>query len=88
MKLQGTAVLILPHGNEEKTAKGIIIPKTVKNFTMTGDVIDAGPGCKTVMSGDKVYYNKRTATILEVIGKEDHHLVTEDNIFMVYGSNK
>lgn len=85
MKLQGKAVLILPHDNDEKTKKGIIIPKTAKNYTLTGKVLDIGPECTQVNKGDKVFYNKRTATILEVIDSPDHHLIIEDNIFMIYG---
>jgi co-chaperonin GroES (HSP10) len=85
MKLKGNTVLIMPHGNDEKTKTGIIIPKTAKNHAMTGDVIDIGPMCEEVKKGEKVYYNKRTATILESIDGDDMHFVTEDHIFLIYG---
>ena len=64
---------------EEKTAGGIIIPDTVKEKPMEGEVIAAGPGARNdqghlvaldVKSGDRVLFGKWSGTEVKIDGEE------------------
>jgi chaperonin GroES len=84
LKLQGQTVMIKPHENDEKSKGGIIIPKSNKNYQLSGDVVGvAVEASKHLKKGEKVFYNKRTATEIEDEGKV-FHLVQIDNIFCTY----
>ena len=80
MKIQGTVILIKPHENAKATPRGILIPKTIKTKPKTGTIIDHGPGCKQAMIGDDIYYNSKSASVIEING-EVHHFINERQAF-------
>lgn len=82
MKLQGKTILILPHDNPEQMGN-IKIPKSAKNFMLTGDVIDIAPGVKQVQKNEKVFYNKGTRSEITLKGIV-YHLVQEEYIVLRY----
>ena len=62
-----------------KTAGGIIIPDTVKEKPMQGEVVSAGPGARDdagrlvaleVKKGDKVLFGKWSGTEVKIDGNE------------------
>ncbi len=64
---------------EEKTSGGIIIPDTVKEKPMEGQVIAAGPGARNeqgaivaldVKAGDRVLFGKWSGTEVKLDGEE------------------
>jgi chaperonin GroES len=64
---------------EEKTAGGIIIPDTVKEKPMEGEVIAAGPGARNehgeivvldVKEGDRILFGKWSGTEVKLDGEE------------------
>ena len=64
---------------DTKSAGGIIIPDTVKEKPMQGEVIAAGPGARDeqgrlvpleVKKGDKVLFGKWSGTEVKIDGKE------------------
>src|SRR5438128_11593715 len=64
---------------EEKTAGGIIIPDTVKEKPMEGEVVAAGPGARgedgkvrplDVKAGDRVLFGKWSGTEIKIDGEE------------------
>ncbi len=64
---------------EEKSAGGIIIPDTVKEKPMEGEVIAAGPGARDehgttvpldVRAGDHVLFGKWSGTEVKLDGEE------------------
>src|SRR6059058_3399573 len=64
---------------EEKSAGGIIIPDTVKEKPMEGEVIAAGPGAHNeqgvfvpleVKAGDRVLFGKWSGTEVKLDGEE------------------
>lgn len=83
MKLLGTAVMILPDDNPEKTEKGIYIPRTAKEKPITGKVVGVGPGCKGVSAGLYVFYDRKAASTMDVNGVE-HHFINENQIMAHY----
>jgi len=63
----------------EKSSGGIIIPDTVKEKPMEGEVIAAGPGARdehgtvvplAVISGDRVLFGKWSGTEVKLDGEE------------------
>jgi len=73
---------------EEKTAGGIIIPDTVKEKPMEGEVVAAGPGARNeqghivaldVKEGDRVLFGKWSGTEVELDG-EDLLIMKESDI--------
>jgi len=82
MKLQGTVVLLTPEENLEKTDKGIIIPKTIKDKPNFGIVVDVADGCTQLKAGDKVRYNRKSANIAHVNGVE-YHFINEGQAFYI-----
>jgi len=85
MKLQGNSILILPDENPEKTEKGILIPKTVKNNQLIGTVIAKGPECEIARIGDHVIYSKGGSVIN--YNNNEHHSITEDKLLYIYHSH-
>ena len=72
-------VLIRRIEEEEKTKGGIIIPDTVKEKPMEGEVIAAGPGARgddgalhplDVKVGDRVLFGKWSGTEIKIEGKD------------------
>jgi chaperonin GroES len=64
---------------EEKTLGGIIIPDTVKEKPMEGEVVAAGPGARNeqgaiqaldVKAGDRVLFGKWSGTEVKIDGEE------------------
>ena len=64
---------------EEKTKGGIIIPDTVKEKPMEGEIIAAGPGARddhgtvvalSVKAGDRVLFGKWSGTEVKIDGEE------------------
>jgi chaperonin GroES len=64
---------------EEKSAGGIIIPDTVKEKPMEGEVVSVGPGARDeqgqvqaldVRAGDRVLFGKWSGTEVKVDGEE------------------
>ena len=64
---------------EEKTSGGIIIPDTVQEKPMEGEVIAAGPGARdekgnvvalAVKAGDRVLFGKWSGTEVKLDGEE------------------
>jgi chaperonin GroES len=73
---------------EEKTAGGIIIPDTVKEKPMEGEVVAAGPGARNeqghivaldVKEGDRVLFGKWSGTEVKLDG-EDLLIMKESDI--------
>jgi chaperonin GroES len=72
-------VLIRRIEQEAKTAGGIIIPDTVKEKPMEGEVMAAGPGARgedgeirplDVKPGDRVLFGKWSGTEIKIDGEE------------------
>ena len=64
---------------EEKTAGGIIIPDTVKEKPMEGEILAVGPGARneqgaivelSVKAGDRVLFGKWSGTEVKLDGQE------------------
>jgi chaperonin GroES len=64
---------------QEKSAGGIIIPDTVKEKPMEGEVMAAGPGARneagtivalSVLTGDRVLFGKWSGTEVNIDGEE------------------
>ena len=70
-------VLVIPAAAEEKTVSGIIIPDTVKEKPLKGEVVAVGKGTKeeemVVKQGDHVLYGKYAGTEIEIDGVQ--HLI-------------
>jgi chaperonin GroES len=72
-------VLVRRIEQSEKTAGGIIIPDTVKEKPMEGEVVAVGPGARgddgrihplDVKSGDRVLFGKWSGTEIKLEGEE------------------
>ena len=72
-------VLIRRVAQDEKTAGGIIIPDTVKEKPMEGEVVAVGPGARSedgkihpldVKIGDRVLFGKWSGTEIKLDGEE------------------
>jgi chaperonin GroES len=72
-------VLIRRVAEEEKTAGGIIIPDTVKEKPMEGEVVAVGPGARAedgkvqpldVKVGDRVLFGKWSGTEIKLDGED------------------
>ncbi len=75
----GDRVVVKPLPREEMTKSGIVLPDTVKEKPMEGEVLAAGPGkiledgtreAMDVKVGDKVLYAKYAGTEFKVEGDE------------------
>ncbi len=76
---------------QEKTAGGIIIPDTVKEKPMEGEVLAVGPGARNeqgvivppdVKSGDRVLFGKWSGTEVKLDG-EDLIIMKESDLMGV-----
>jgi len=81
-------VLIRQIEQEEKTPGGIIIPDTVKEKPMEGEVVAAGPGARSgdgrivpldVKVGDRVLFGKWSGTEIKLDG-EDLMIMKESDL--------
>ena len=84
-------VLIRQIEQEEKTPGGIIIPDTVKEKPMEGEVVAAGPGARSedgrivpldVKAGDRVLFGKWSGTEIKLDG-EDLMIMKESDLLGV-----
>ena len=84
-------VLIRRLEEDEKTAGGIIIPDTVKEKPMQGEVVAVGPGARgddneivppDVKEGDVVLFGKWAGTEVKLDG-EEYIIMKEADIFGV-----
>ena len=82
-------VVIQPNMKEEKSSGGIILPDTVKEKPVIGEVVSIGSGKKTedgklvpmtVKIGDKVLYGKYSGTEVTING-EEYLIMRETDIF-------
>jgi len=75
MKIKPLAdrVLVKPAVAEEKTLGGIIIPNSVKEKPLKGEIVAVGNGTKdeemVVKAGDSVLYGKYAGTEIELDGE-------------------
>ncbi len=83
MRPTGKAVCILPDGNPDKTASGIIVPKTIKELPNRGKVISAGPEVEQVKVGDDVMFPRKAGSAI-MLDDVEHLLVTEDKIQFIF----
>ncbi len=72
-------VLVRRIEQEEKTTGGIIIPDTVKEKPIEGEVISVGPGARNekgelvpldVKAGDRILFGKWSGTEVKIDGEE------------------
>jgi len=84
-------VVVKPLETDEKKQGTIIIPDTVKEKPMHGEVVAVGPGkisdggqkvAMEVKKGDKVLYGKYSGTEVTVDGKE-YLIVRESDILAI-----
>jgi chaperonin GroES len=79
----------------EKSAGGIIIPDTVKDKPMEGEIVAAGPGARNelggivpldVKSGDRVLFGKWSGTEVKLDGEELLIMKESDLLGVVEGA--
>ena len=84
-------VVVKRFEEDAKTAGGIIIPDTVKEKPMQGEVVAAGPGARDdagkvipldLKAGDRVLFGKWSGTEVKIDG-EDLLIMKESDIFGV-----
>jgi co-chaperonin GroES (HSP10) len=81
MRLQGNTVLIKP--DAPATVKGSIHLPVSNKKAHSGMVLDTGPGCDTVKSGDRVHYTPKKAHHIDIKGIE-HHFIPEGDVAYIY----
>ena len=84
-------VVVRRADQDQKTSGGIIIPDTVKEKPMEGEVIAVGPGARddkgsivalTVKAGDRILFGKWSGTEVKIDG-EDLLIMKESDILGV-----
>ena len=76
-------VIVKRKDEEEKTAGGIYIPDSAKEKPQGGEVVAAGPECKTVKKGDAVLFAKYAGSEFSV-DSEDLIIMREDDILGIF----
>ncbi|MBI5805357.1 co-chaperone GroES [candidate division TA06 bacterium] len=93
IKPLGDRVLVKPSEVKETKKGGIIIPDTVKEKPMEGEVVAAGPGkisdsgtrmAMDLKAGDKVLYGKYSGTEVKIDDVE-YLIMHTDDILAVIG---
>jgi len=93
LKPLGDRVVVKPAAAEEKTAGGIILPDTVKEKPVEGNVVAVGTGKVAddgkaikmeVKVGDRVLYGKYSGTEVTING-EEYLIMRESDIFGILG---
>jgi chaperonin GroES len=88
-------VLVRRVAEEEVTAGGIIIPDTVKEKPMEGEVVAVGPGVRgedgkihplDVKAGDRVLFGKWSGTEIKLDGEELMIMKESDLLGIMTGS--
>ncbi|MBI5216283.1 MAG: co-chaperone GroES [Ignavibacteriae bacterium] len=84
-------IVIQPSPAEEMTKGGIILPDTVKEKPVVGEVVAAGPGRRgddgklipmEVKVGDKVLYGKYSGTEV-TLDRQEYLIMRESDIFAI-----
>lgn len=84
-------VVVKPFEETETKKGGIIIPDTVKEKPMQGEIVEVGPGRMTddgkmipleVKKGDRVLYGKYSGTEVS-IADEEYLIMRESDIFAI-----
>jgi chaperonin GroES len=84
-------IVIQPSPAEEVTKGGIILPDTVKEKPVVGEVVAAGPGRRgddgklipmEVKVGDKVLYGKYSGTEV-TLDRQEYLIMRESDIFAI-----
>ena len=84
-------VVVKPFEETEMKKGGIIIPDTVKEKPMQGEIVEVGPGRMTddgkmipleVKKGDRVLYGKYSGTEVS-IADEEYLIMRESDIFAI-----
>jgi len=76
-------VIVKRKEEEEKTAGGIYIPDSAKEKPQAGEVLAAGPDCKTVKKGDAILFGKYAGSEFTMDG-EELVIMKEDDILGVF----
>jgi chaperonin GroES len=76
-------VIVKRKDEEEKTAGGIYIPDSAKEKPQGGEIVAAGPDCKTVKKGDSVLFAKYAGSEFSM-DSEDLVIMREDDILGVF----
>lgn len=89
-------VLVKRIEGEEKTSGGIIIPDTVKEKPMEGEIVAVGSGTRTeegkvlpldVRPGDRILFGKWSGTEIKLDG-QDYLVMKETDVMGVLSSHK
>jgi len=85
----GTSVLVLPDKLPERTPSGLlVIPKTSKELLPEiGTVIQVGRACRTIKSGDRVMFPRKTCSVISIDGV-DHYFTSEHKIMIATKKKK
>lgn len=82
--------------DDTKTAGGIIIPDTVKEKPMQGEIIAAGPGARNekgdlvaldVKAGDRILFGKWSGTEVKIDGEELLIMKESDVLGIIEGAS-
>lgn len=76
-------VIVKRTEEQETTAGGIIIPDSAKEKPQGGEIVAAGPDCKTLKKGDSVLFAKYAGTEFDMDG-DDLLIMREDDILGVF----
>ena len=76
MKLQGTAILIMPDKVPDRTTTGqLLIPKSSKEMLPEwGEIVEAGPACKVAIKGDRCIFPRKQASVITIDDKDFYFL--------------
>lgn len=76
MRLQGTAILIMPDQLPERTEQGLlVIPKSSKELLPEwGTIIEAGPACTVAKKGDRCIFPRKQASVITIDDKDFYFL--------------
>jgi len=83
MKPLHDRVIVKRKAEEEKTAGGIYIPDSAKEKPQGGEIMAAGPDCKTVKKGDSILFAKYAGSEFSMDG-DDLIIMREDDILGVF----
>jgi len=76
-------VIVKRKEEEEQTAGGIYIPDSAKEKPQGGEIVAAGPECKTVKEGDMILFAKYAGSEFSM-DNEDLIIMREDDILGVF----
>jgi chaperonin GroES len=83
MKPLHDRVIVKRKEKEDRTAGGIYIPDSAKEKPQGGEILAAGPECKTVKAGDSILFAKYAGSEFSMDG-EDLIIMREDDILGVF----